>query len=134
MSIAELKARSRLALHRKMSRPASFYETSGAVSPEVLDVRTHYAGKRVGDLAGTNLSYAEQLEHPTELIFWNDDLTTAGIAGIERGNIVIFTETEGYYIDVANPKDGETIKVEVSPLSVDDLQGKELPDGTIIGA
>lgn len=97
-------------------------------------MRTHYAGKRVGDLAGTNLSYAEQLEHPTELIFWNDDLTTAGIAGIERGNIVIFTETEGYYIDVANPKDGETIKVEVSPLSVDDLQGKELPDGTIIGA
>lgn len=117
-----------------MSRPASFYEDSTDTEPTTLDVRTHYAGKRVGDLAGTNLSYAEQLEHPTELVFWLADLVDNAIPDLARGNLVIFTATEGYYIDVAHPNDGQTIKVEVSPLSVDDLQGKQLPDGTVIGA
>lgn len=133
MSIAELKARSRLALHRQMSRSASFYETSGTATPETIDVRTHYAGKRVGDLAGTNLSYAEQLEHPTELIFWNDDLVTAGVT-LDRGNRVIFSATEGYRVDVAHPKDGQTQKVEVTPMNVASLTGLTLPDGTVIGA
>lgn len=133
MSIEELKARSRLTLHRKMSRSASFYQDSDALAPETIDVRIHYAGKRVGDLAGTNLSYAEHLEHPTELIFWNDDLATAGVT-LDRGNFLIFGAEEGFYVDVAHPKDGHTQKVEVSPLPQDDLDGKTLPDGTVIGA
>lgn len=116
-----------------MSRPASFYETEGSLAPVTLDVRCHYAGKRIGDLAGTNLSYAEQLEHPTELILWNDDLPAAGVT-LDRGNLVIFSTTEGFYVDVAHPKDGHTQKVEVSPLDATDLAGKALPDGTIIGA
>ena len=33
MSIEELKARSRLTLHRKMSRSASFYQDSDALAP-----------------------------------------------------------------------------------------------------
>lgn len=133
MSIAELKARSRLALHRHMARQASFYETSGTVVPEVFDVRTHYAGKRVGDLAGTNLSYAEQLEQPTELVFWNEDLTAAGVS-LERGNRVIFSASEGFYVDVAHPKDGLTQKVEVTPMNPSAIVGLTLPDGTIVGA
>ena len=103
------------------------------MAADTLDVRTHYAGKRVGDLAGTNLSYAEQLEHPTELVFWNDDVAGIG-QSISRGNIVIFSATEGYFIDVANPKDGHTTKVEVTPMDESNLQGKVLPDGTVIGA
>lgn len=129
MSITALKYRSRLALHRKMSRPASFYpEPSSA--PETVDVRTFYEGKRVGDLKGTNLSYAEQLEHPTELIFWDEDLSQP----VARRSMVVFTATEGYFIDVTNPNDTYTTKAEVSPMSVADLQGKILPDGTTIGA
>lgn len=116
-----------------MARPASFYEDAGVVAPTTIDVRTHYAGKRVGDLAGTNLSYAEQLEHPTELVFWNDDLVLAGVE-LDRGNLVIFGAEEGYFVDVANPKDGQTTKVEVSPMSPAQLTGKTLPDGTVIGA
>lgn len=96
-------------------------------------MRTFYAGKRVGDLAGTNLSYAEQLEHPTELVFWNTDLTDASLE-LDRGNLIIFAATEGYYVDVAHPKDGHTQKVEVSPISEADLDGLTLPDGTVIGA
>lgn len=133
MSLAELKARSRLALHRHMERSASFYENSGTSAPETIGARIHYAGKRVGDLAGTNLSYAEQIEHPTELVFWNGDLTTAGVE-LDRGNRVIFSETEGYYVDVAHPKDGETQKAEVTPMNVSSLNGLTLPDGTVIGA
>lgn len=95
-----------------------------------MDVRTFYEGKRVGDLAGTNLSYAEQLEHPTELVFWDEDLdVTAG-----RRSLVVFSATEGYFVDVTNPKDAYTTKAEVSPMSVADLQGKVLPDGTVVGA
>lgn len=133
MSITELKARSRLALHRKMSRPASFYEAADSIAPATIDVRTFYAGKRVGDLAGTNLSYAEQLEHPTELVLWNEDLTTAGVQ-LDRGNLVVFAADEGYFVDVAHPKDGHTQKVEVSPMDATELAGFTLPDGTIIGA
>lgn len=129
MSIEELKARSRLALHRKMSRSASYYADTELV-PVTIDVRTFYQGKRVGDLAGTNLSYAEQLEHPTELVFWNEDVP----ASLDRGDRVIFSATEGYVIDVLNPKDGYTTKAEVSPLSESKLQGLTLPDGSVIGA
>ena len=133
MSVAAIKSRSRLALHRRMSRPASVYETEATLVPVTVDVRTHYAGKRVGDLAGTNLSYAETLEHPTELIFWNDDLAAIPLP-LDRGVRVIFSATEGFYVDVAHPKDGETQKVEVSPLYEDDLTGLTLPDGSVIGA
>ena len=47
---------------------------------------------------------------------------------------MIFGAEEGFYVDVAHPKDGHTQKVEVSPLPQDDLDGKTLPDGTVIGA
>ena len=116
-----------------MSRPASFYEGSSTPEPATLDVRVHYEGKRVGDLAGTNLSYAEQLEHPTELVFWIEDLTEAGV-DLKRGSIAVFSATEGYVVDVSNPLDQYTRKVEVTPLSASKLNGLKTPDGTVIGA
>ena len=133
MSHSEVKSRARLALHRRMSRPASFYEAADSIAPVTISARTHYAGKRVGDLAGTNLSYAEQLEHPTELIFWNADLAEVSYS-LDRGSIIVFLANEGYFVDVAHPKDGQTQLVEVSVMSQTDLNGLVLPDGTIIVA
>lgn len=131
MSLADVKAASRQALHEFMARPASFYDASGALLAGPITARRHDAPKNVGDLAGTNLSYAEQIERPTTVILWRSELS--GVT-LKRGCLVIFEADEGWYVDTVEPRDGQTVTVQVSPLSASDLNGKTLPDGTVIGA
>lgn len=132
MGFAGVQATARAALHGFMSREASFYEVAGA-TPETITARRQNAPKLVGDLAGTNLSYAEVQERPTTVILWVAELETAGVE-VSRGSLIIFTSTEGWYVDNVMPPDDETVTVEVAPLSDGDLAGKQLPDGSVIGA
>jgi len=132
MSFAEVQATARTALHEFMSREASFY-ASAAATPETITARRHNAPKLVGDLAGTNLSYAEVQERPTTVVLWAAELEAAGTS-VSRGSLIIFTATEGWYVDHTSPADDETITVDVTPMSASDLDGKMLPDGTVIGA
>lgn len=134
MSLQALKARSRLAVHQKMSRPASFYVAGWRTDPVTLNVRLHYTNERVGDLAGTNLSYAEKLEQPTSLIFWLQELVDAGLGLPSRGNVVLFSETEFFHVDVCGERDQHLMKAEVTPMRREDVTGKFLPDGTEIVA
>lgn len=114
-----------------MARPASFYQDSDTVSPEPITVRRHSAPKMVGDLAGTNLSYAEVHERPTTVVLWNGELEGFKI---KRGNRLILTATEGWYVETSLPPDGDTTTVEVTPMRPADMDGLTLPDGTVIGA
>jgi len=127
MSLADVKAVSRQALHEFMSRPAVFYDHSGSLVGNVT-ARFHDESKMVGDLAGTNLSYAEHIERPTTLVLWKSEL----LATVKRGAEFIFTTDEGWLVDTVEPADNQTITVRVSPMSATDLAGKQLPDGTLV--
>jgi len=131
MSLAEIKAKARQALHEFMARPASFYDRSGTLLPDPITARRHDEAKMAGDLAGTNLSYAETHERPTEVVLWNAELTSTSI---RRGCLIIFEADEGFFVETVKPRDGLTTTVEVSEMSTADLLGKTLPDGSVIGA
>jgi len=129
MSLADIKANARQALHNFMARPASFYDSSGALLPEHITARRHDAPKVVGDLAGTNLSYAETHERPTTVVLWKSQLSAVNL---RRGCLIIFASDEGWYVESVKPADNQTITVEVTEMKVTALSGKTLPDGTTV--
>lgn len=131
MSLADIKATARQALHDFMARPASFYDSTGTLLADPITARKHDAPKVVGDLAGTNLSYAETHERPTTVVLWRSEIASITL---RRGCMIIFAEDEGWYVETVLPPDGLTITVEVSEANQTALDGKTLPDGTVIGA
>lgn len=136
MSWADIKSAARQAVHETFALPAIFYSSSVAtptVEADTVNVRLHDKSKAVGDLAGTNLSYAEVMERPTQLIFDVPELTGRTLS---RGVIITMLDYSGravgFYVDNVNPRDGGKQTVDVSPLSPSDLAGKLLPDGTTV--
>lgn len=121
MSIADIQSRSRLALHAQMKRPVSVYDKSG-VLVGLSYARRKVDTKAVGDLAGTNLSYAEVQEPVSSLIFMLSEHAPA------RGQMVVFAATEGYYLDTLDPVDGLTQTAQVSRMSDEELSGKIPPE------
>jgi hypothetical protein len=119
---AELKRRSRQALHAAMSIPA-YYFSSPDAEPLQVRVRTHIKNPQMqGDLKGTNLNYAEMTEAPTKLI-----LDTREVPDPQRGSIFVLSPSEGYIVDHADPAYRETVTVEVSVLSAQELEGLPYP-------
>ena len=112
-----------------MGRPVNFYATAGLAEPTTSDltVRVHTEDKMNGDLAGTNLSYAETAERPPTVVFWNDQLTAAGVA-LDRGNYIILSASEGYHVESVNPPDGQSTTCEVTPLSTSELAPLTAPE------
>lgn len=123
-----IKAGSRKRLHGHMARP-SMLQGGALDSPILASSRYHSEGKPVGDLAGTNLSYAEQMERPAQVVFLDEEIAAADLS---RGMVIIYTATEGYFLDLIHPSDGYTTNCDVTPLSETELSGKTLPDGTLI--
>lgn len=135
MGFAEAKAKARRVVHDTMARPASFYADPGVDSWEALTVRFHSKSAVIGDLPGTNLNYAETQDARDRLIFWRAELD--GIPGVTsrvppHGALVVFTEDEGYFVDNVELRDGDTVTANVTRAEVSDLEGKTLPDGTVI--
>jgi hypothetical protein len=128
MSLADIKAQSRQALHDFMSRPASFYDQFGTLAIGNATARHHAAPKMLGDLAGTNLSYAEMHERPATLVIWNN---TIALADLERGAKLIFNDSEGYLVESVMPADGPTTTVEIVEMKASEIVGLTLPDGTV---
>lgn len=133
---ADAKVVARQAVHDTFALPGVFYETSVStptVDDDTVTVRVHDKSKNVGDLAGTNLSYAEVAERPTRMIFQTSDLDGRDIA---RGSMVVMLnymgDMVGYHIDVVEPPDGLTTTCEVTLLRPAELSGKLLPDGTTV--
>lgn len=120
MSISDIQNNARQALHAHMARPASLYGADGNLVG-LVTVRKIVKPKNVGDLAGTNLSYAEFSEAPTKLIFLVSEHSPA------RHEKVVLSATEGYFIDTVDPVDGLTQTVAVSEMSATELAGKTLP-------
>jgi hypothetical protein len=133
---ADAKKAARQTVHDTFSLPGIFYETASAtptVGDDTVTVRVHDKAENVGDLAGTNLSYAETAERPTRMIFQTSELDGRDIG---RGSMVVMLnyvgDIVGYFIDMVRPPDGLTTTCEVTPLSLEELSGKLLPDGTTV--
>lgn len=93
----------------------------GASQYEVT-VRVHNKTNQVGDLAGTNLSYAEHREEGIDLIFWRYQLVPV------RGMVVSVELGEAYYVEYVDPPDDITIKAKCTRASAAEALGLPLPD------
>ena len=126
-AFSDLKARGRRALHQTMGRPATYYPVSSGTVFQNITARAHSGVVRTGDLAGTNLSYAEQADRTETVIFLVDEVPAP-----RQNGLVIFAADEAYSLRVVRPRDGITITAEV--VRVTDrtkITGKTLPDGTV---
>lgn len=123
MSIQDIKERARKSLHDTMSRPARlFLDPTSGVALEIT-ARYHAKPGLVGDLKGTNLSYAENHDDVESVVFWREELIpTLGYPGIPtRGSLVLFTDVEAYWVDNVMPPDGQTIRAEVTRAAFEDI-------------
>ena len=98
MGWRELRQRARRTLHKVFRVPALYY-APGAVVFTALYVRAHDKNALVGDLAGTNFSYAERVESVPKVIFVDEDFKPA------RDAVVMISATEGYRLEYRDPKD-----------------------------
>lgn len=130
-TISEIRERSRKSLHEFMGRPVHYYADPDAPSPtyEAVKAREHSKIERAGDLAGTNLSYAEVHDRREAVRFWMEEMPNP-----VRNALVIFSPTVGYFINNVLPDDGLTVDCEVTRAEQSDLVGFTAPDGTVIGA
>lgn len=129
MSIRGVRERARKQLHDRMGETANYYELPRAGTPTFVQItaRPHSNVAKAGDLAGTNLSYAETQDRQETIVFWRAELPAP-----RRNAMVIFTPTEGYFVDNVLPPNGVTVTAEVIRASQADMAGLEAPDGTII--
>ena len=132
MSISQIKAAARGALHDFMGRPANFYLSHTATEFTSITVRHHEKAALVGDLSGTNLSYAENHDDQETVVFWCDQLVpiVGAQASPPRGALVVLSDIEGYWVDNTRPRYGQTVTAEVTPASEAELAGKTAPQGT----
>ena len=133
MSIEALRQRSRRVLHDKMGRPAVYYPTpkvnGSEGEPEGQDItaRKNLKVGQTGDLAGTNLSYVENRDMDETLTLWTEQVPEP-----RRNSLVIFSATEGYFIDAVDPVYDQTISCIVLRAPQSDLNGLRDPDGEVI--
>lgn len=123
MGLREIKSAARTALHRGMSVPAYYIATPGA-EPLPCTVRVHTKVAQLGDLKGTNFSYAETEEVVPKLVLWR-----AEIAAPANKAVVTISAEEAYRIGVVRPPDGLTVTVEVAALKPLEAAALPYPNG-----
>ena len=126
--IQSIRETARRALHSAMKRPASYYQDPKVMgsAPQLVYVRPHSKRGMTGDLAGTNLSYAQNQDRVYTILFFREE-----VAIPKRGALVVLSATEGYFIDNVEPPDGLTVTASVTLADADDLAGRILPEGAV---
>jgi hypothetical protein len=109
-----------------MARDASYYKADGNLVG-LCHIRVVENPVKTGDLAGTNLSYAEVQEVRIRIIFDVEEMTAYGIYPA-RNDFVVMTAARGYVVDNVLPADGMTVSAEASRMSASELAGKTLPE------
>jgi len=129
MSIRAVRESSRRLLHAHMGEPARYYPTPTSMLPTslVITARAHSNVAKAGDLAGTNLSYAETQDRVETLVFMVDEVPDPA-----RNGLVIFDSATGYFINNNLPPNGITITSEVIRAEQRDLIGFRTPEGVEI--
>lgn len=109
-----------------MSRPAVFYKADGTFIG-LSHVRVIENPVKTGDLAGTNLSYAEVHEVRTSVIFNRDELVALEVS-LSRNDFVVLSATRGFVLDNVLPADGMTVTADATRMSASELAGKATPE------
>lgn len=121
--IQTIREKARRALHKAMKRPASYYaDPTLPDAPVLVYVRPHGKKNLTGDLAGTNLSYAENRDRVFTVLFFRDEVPNP-----PRGALIVLSATEGYFVDNVELPDGLTVTANVTVADADDLAGRTLP-------
>lgn len=123
--IQAIREQARRTLHNAMKRPASYYQDPNILSaPLLVHVRPHGKRAMTGDLAGTNLSYAENRDRVFTVLFFREE-----VAVPKRGALIVLSATEGYFVDNVELADGLTVTANVTVADADDLVDRILPEG-----
>jgi hypothetical protein len=120
MSIRDLRARARGALHGALSVPAvHIAKADGAATP--CTVRYHDRTSRMGDLTGFDYGPVERTESTPEIV--------ALFAEVQprRGDLFSVASDEAYRVETPLPRDGITVTCEVTKLSQTDIDAAALP-------
>lgn len=108
-----------------MGRPAHYFANPAELGSYIeTKARPHNRRGQIGDLPGTNLNYAEVVDRAERVIFWVDDVPSPA-----RGGLVVFSQTEGYWLDTVDPPDGQTITTNVTRASAAEMAGVPAPGG-----
>lgn len=124
MTFDALKRRSRGLLHRTMARPV-YYFADAAQAPDIwqcASARLHGKRGQIGDLPGTNLNYAEIIDRAEKVVF-----LVAELPNPVRGALVVFSPSEGYWLDAVDPVDGVTVSASVVRATATELSGLSAP-------
>ena len=121
MGWRDLRQRARRTLHEVFKVPALYYGPA-AVTPTGHFVRVHEKFDAVGDLAGTNMSYAEGMESMPRVLFLDEAFKPA------RGAVVVISATEGYRLEYSDPKDDISFTAPAVRLTAEELTEFETPD------
>lgn len=104
-----------------MGRPAFYYATPTS-QPVLTKARPHSRRGLIGDLPGTNLNYAETFDRKEAVILWREHVPEP-----TRGALIHLANGEGFWVDSVEPPDGQTITVNVTKATAEELAGLTPP-------
>lgn len=123
--IRDLRTRSRLALHEAMSFPAIY------VAPDLTEtavtIRYHYMSQSFGDMTGFDFDPVQRSEIVPEIICLVPGAKTGDGVDPDRGGVFSVSADEAYEVKLAKPRDGITIKSQVTHLSESEIAARALP-------
>lgn len=118
MGIRDLRDRARASLHERLADPAVYVPPSGAPVP--CSIRVHDRTRNFGDMTGFALP-AERIETVPEIV-----CLASEVAPI-RGGIFSIAADEAYRVEIALPRDGITVKVQVTRLTQAQIDAGSYP-------
>ncbi len=114
----QVKRKARKHLHDKLSCNVFIFEASDVdfLNPIEARARLHYAFAPIGDLTGTEYSYAQWLQKKEVFAIFH--LSETAMSQVPRGCILCFDKGEMYLVDSSFPKDDETFRVALKEIKL----------------
>ncbi len=126
MAFRDIKRQARRDLHNALKVAALYFrdDEDGNLldTPALVHVRVHTKWEKAGDMAGTNLSYAEVQEINPRVIFLVDE-----VAAPVRNAIVSIAPGEAYRLDNVLPPDDITVTAEATRMPLGQTVGLPVP-------
>lgn len=121
-SFRDIKRKARRDLHSVMRVPALYIATP-TDDPVPVFVRVHQSFNALGDVKGTNLSYAERQEITPRIVLMRDEVDAP-----VRDAVISVEAGEAYRIDHVLPADDISVTVEVIKMKTSETTGLPLPE------
>lgn len=120
MSIRDIRAEARKALHQAMRLPALYIASDGA-TPVACYIRIHDEVRDFGDMVGFDYAPAERRVPVPEIVTMVDEVTPV------RGGVFSVAADEAYVIETLNPVHGITRNVQVTRMTQAEIDAAGLP-------